>query len=247
MIYKLGNHILIHGSCMDAEEIDKAIEGKIRMICTDPPYGVAYVENKGHFKEKIGANLSNTTIIQGDQLQTDEEYATFTENWLKPIVKHMADYNTAYIFNSDLMMCALRTGFKRAGFYYSQMIIWVKNQVVLGRKDYLPQHEIILYGWYGRHKMERSKGKSVMFHPKPSRSKLHPTMKPVGLLRKLIMNSTKRGEWVYDPFLGSGSTLMACEDTQRRCIGIEIEPIHVKTIIARWEKLTEQKAVVINS
>jgi DNA modification methylase len=90
--------------------------------------------------------------------------------------------------------------------------------------------------------MERRKAKSVMFYPKPHRSVLHPTMKPVGLLRQLILNSTKTGEIVYDPFLGSGSTLIACEHTGRRCIGIEMDKTHCNTIIARWEKLTNKKA-----
>ncbi len=122
------------------------------------------------------------------------------------------------------------------------MIIWLKNTVVLGRKDYLPMFELIAYGWFGRHKMERSKAKSVIFHPKPSRSKLHPTQKPIGLLRKLIPNSTKIGEYVYDPFLGSGSTIIACEHLGRRCIGIDLDPAYVSTAIARFEKLTGKKA-----
>jgi hypothetical protein len=102
------------------------------------------------------------------------------------------------------MFCALREGMDKADFYCSQMLIWVKDHVVIGRKDYLPMHELIAYGWHGRHKMERSKAKSVIFHPKPSRSKLHVTQKPVGLIRKLIPNSTKTGEWVFDGFGGGG-------------------------------------------
>jgi DNA modification methylase len=140
------------------------------------------------------------------------------------------------------MYPALRVGMKQAGFYYSQMIIWLKNHVVLGRKDYLPMFELIAYGWHGRHKMERSKAKSVIFHPKPARSKLHPTQKPVGLLRKLIPNSTKINEYIYDPFLGSGGTCMAAEHLGRRCIGIDLDPSYVSTSVARWEKLTNKKA-----
>jgi DNA modification methylase len=131
---------------------------------------------------------------------------------------------------------------KAAGFYYSQGLIWVKNTSVLGRKDYLLMHELIAYGWFGRHKMERSKAKSVLVHPKPSASRLHPTQKPVGLIRKLIPNSTKINEYIYDPFLGSGSTLIACEHLGRRCIGIDLDPSYVATTIDRWEKLTSKKA-----
>jgi site-specific DNA-methyltransferase (adenine-specific) len=140
------------------------------------------------------------------------------------------------------MFPALRSGMKESGFYYSQMIVWLKNNVVMGRKDYLPMFELIAYGWFGRHKMERSKAKNVLFHPKPAKSKLHPTQKPVGLLRKLIPNSTKIGDCVYDPFLGSGSTAIACEHLGRRCIGIDIDPEYVATSIARLEKLIGEKA-----
>jgi site-specific DNA-methyltransferase (adenine-specific) len=145
------------------------------------------------------------------------------------------------------MICALREGMKAAGLYYSQLIIWIKNSIVLGRKDYNPQHELIAYGWFGTHKFERGKAKSVLFCPKPVKAKLHPTMKPVELLRKLIANSTKTGEWVYDPFLGSGSTLIACEHLKRRCLGIELDEGYVKTAVARWEKLTGFTAVLMDS
>jgi DNA modification methylase len=216
-IYKLGDHILGCGSSLDKEFVDKVIgENKVRCILTDPPFGVNYVG--GSFNK-----LSKSKPIIGDQLQTEQEYIEFTKGWLTPVLEHLESYNAAYIFNADSMFRALRTGMEQTGLYYSQMLIWVKNTVVLGRKDYLPMHELIAYGWYGRHKMERSKAKSVIFHPKPAKSKLHPTQKPVGLLRKLIPNSTKTGEWIYDPFLGSGSTLIACEHLGRKCIGIDLD------------------------
>ena len=102
--------------------------------------------------------------------------------------------------------------------------------------------ELIAYGWHGKHKMERSKAKSVLFYPKPNASKLHPTQKPVGLLRKLIPNSTKINEYIYDPFLGSASVAVASEHLGRRCIGIDLDPEYVATAIARLEKLTGKKA-----
>lgn len=242
-IIQLGKHRLY---CGDATSVpEKLFDTKIRMICADPPYGVAYVENKEHFKETIGAALSCPQIIQGDQLQTDEEYAQFVNDWLKQVKPYMDSYNTSFIFNSDLMICALRTGMKAAGWYYSQMIIWVKNTIVVGRKDYHPQHELIAYGWTGRHKMERSRDRSIILYPKPHKNELHPTMKPVGLLRRLILNSTKIGDTVYDPFGGRGSTLIACEHTYRKCIMIEMDPKYCEIIIKRWEILTGQKALVI--
>lgn len=197
------------------------------MILTDPPYGVAYMDNK----------------IQGDELQSEEKYRDFSKRWISAAVKHLEDYNTIFIFNADTMICALRKGMKDAGVYYSQLIIWIKNTVVMGRRDYLAQHELIAYGWYGKHKRERGQSHSVLFYPKPAKSKLHPTMKPVGLLRKLILNSTKTGEIVYDPFGGSGSTLIAAEELKRKCAMIEISPEYIQTIITRWERLTGGKVI----
>ena len=239
-IYKLGEHIIDCGDALDPGFVSKIVgDKKIRAIICDPPYGVAYVEGKRDLS-KLG--VDSDKVIIGDQLQTDEQYALFTKQWLEVTAPHLESYNACYIFNSDLMYPALRQGMKEAGYYYSQMIIWLKNHVVLGRKDYLPMFELIAYGWFGRHKMERTKAKSVIFHPKPAKSKLHPTQKPVGLLRKLIPNSTKINEYIYDPFLGSGGTLIASEHLGRRCIGIDMDPEYVATAIARWEKLTGKKA-----
>jgi len=237
-IIQLGKHRLLCGNAtkVPAELFDT----KIRMICTDPPYGVAYVENV-NFKP---GNHKDEIVMNQDSIQTDEEYAQFSKDWLEQAKPHMASYNTSFIFNSDLMMCALRAGMKEAGWYYSQMIIWVKNSAFIGRKDYLTQHEIIAYGWHGRHKRERSQDRSVILYPKNRKNELHPTMKPVGLLRRLILNSTKIGETVYDPFGGSGSTLIACEHTSRKCIMIEMDPKYCETIVKRWEILTKQKAEV---
>jgi len=241
-IYQLGEHTLGCGSSTDADFVEKVIlaakaEKQIKMILTDPPYGVAYVE--GSFN-KLGKD--DAKKIMGDHLQTDEEYAAFTEEWLNAVVPFLAHKNTCYIFNSDTMFCALRVGMKAAGFYYSQMLIWIKNSIVVGRKDYLPQHEVIAYGWHGRHEMVRPKSKSVLMHPKPAKAKLHPTMKPVGLLRKIIPNNTWTGDIIYEPFAGSGSTLIAAEHMKRRCVAIEMDPEYIATIIQRWETVTKSKA-----
>lgn len=239
-VYTVGDHVIGCGSSLDASFVNKVVgSSKIRAIVTDPPYAVAYVENKKDIS-KLG--VESVKAIEGDQLQSEAEYSSFTKRWIGLTIPHLEAYNACYVFNGDLMYPALRAGMKDAGFYYSQMIIWVKNQIVMGRKDYLPMFELIAYGWFGKHKMERTKSKNVIFHPKPSKSKLHPTQKPVGLLRKLIPNSTKMGEIVYDPFLGSGGTAVACEHLGRRCIGIEIDHEYVAVAIARLEKVTGNKA-----
>jgi len=250
MIYKLGEHIIAQGDSTDPEFVSRVMKGiTIRSVVADPPYAVAYVENKDWVGLR-GAGMESAVKgrkkIAGDQLQTEEEYSAWTEKWIEPIKKHLADYNSYYIFNGDAMICALRDALKKQAGYHSQTLIWVKNSTVLGRKDYAPQHELIEYGWFGHHKFERGHGKTVLFCPKPQKAKLHPTMKPVELLRKLIANSTKTGEWVYDPFLGSGSTLIACEHLGRRCLGIELDEGYVRTAVARWEQLTGLKAVLVD-
>jgi len=238
-IYTVGKHVVGCGDSLDADFV-KAVVGdhKVRAVLTDPPYGVAYVENK---KGVVELGVENAKKIKGDHLQSEDEYAEFTQTWIDAVVPFLDTYNTFHIFNSSTMFLALRIGMQNSGLYFSQMLIWVKNQPVMSRKDYLPQHELIAYGWHGKHKRERSQGKDLIFHPRPSKSKLHPTQKPIGLLRKLIPNISKIDEYIYDGFLGSGSTAIACEHLGRGCIGIEQDPDYVEICLKRLEKLTEKE------
>lgn len=235
---RLEEHILFCGDSTDKALIERLLEGRlIDLVLTDVPYGVGYVENKAGFAE-----LSNQTIIANDHQQTEQEYSAFTQRWIQPIIPYLAKKNAFYIFNSDKMIFALREGMQLSGVKFSQLLVWIKNHSIIGRMDYLPQHEFIAYGWYGTHEFHKSKDKSVILYPKPNKSKLHPTMKPVGLLRRLILNSTRIGDVVYDGFGGSGQTLLACEQTKRRCIMVEIDPTYCEVIIDRFENLTGIKA-----
>jgi DNA modification methylase len=242
-IFKIGNHIIGCGDSTDREFVNKVIgKNKIKVIITDPPYGVAYVENKKGFT-KLG--VKEEKVIENDHLQTEREYENFTLKYLGLTIPFLEEYNACYIFNADLMFPALRNGIKNSGFYYSQMLIWIKNQPVMSRKDYLSQYELIAYSWFGRHKTERSKAKNILYYPRPNKSKLHPTQKPVGLIRKIIPDNTSIGDIIYDPFLGSGSTAVACEHLGRKCIGIEIDEEYVSVALERLEKLIGQKPVKI--
>lgn len=242
-IFKIGNHIIGCGDSTDREFVNKVIgKNKIKAIITDPPYGVAYVENKKGFT-KLG--VKEEKVIENDHLQTEREYENFTLKYLGLTIPFLEEYNACYIFNADLMFPALRNGIKNSGFYYSQMLIWIKNQPVMSRKDYLSQYELIAYSWFGRHKTERSKSKNILYYPRPNKSKLHPTQKPVGLIRKIIPDNTSIGDIIYDPFLGSGSTAVACEHLGRKCIGIEIDEEYVSIALERLGKLIGQKPVKI--
>ncbi len=238
-IYKLGEHLLACGDAKDQALLKRLVlTDRISLILTDPPYGVAYVEGKAHLT-KI---KKQSKIIANDHEQTEEAYRLFTKEWLGAVKPYLSKKNSLYIFNSDRMLFALRNGILDANFKFTQLLIWIKNHAVVGRMNYLPQHELIAYGWYGTHEFYKAKDKSLLFYPKPNKSPLHPTMKPVGLLRNLILNSSKIGDWVYDPFGGSGSTLIACEHTKRKCLMIELDPEYCQVIINRFEKLTGMKA-----
>ncbi len=237
-IYQLGQHRLACGNSSDPELVKRLVgNDKIAMILTDPPYGVSYVESKQGI-----AKLATTKVITNDNIEDEADYEAFTIAWLATAKPYLARKNSLYIFNSDKMLLPTIQALKASGGKFAQLLIWAKTQAVIGRLDYLPQHELIIYGWYGTHAFTKSKDKSILVYPKPNVSKLHPTMKPIGLLRRLILNSSRVGDIIFDGFVGSGSTLIACEQTKRQCIAVELDPEYCQVVIKRWEKLTGQKA-----
>ena len=236
-IFSIGTHRLAIGDCRDPNLITRLVQkDDIKVVLTDPPYGVAYVESKENFKTTGHRSITN------DHTQSDYEYRNFTKGWIDVIRSFLAKKNAFYVFNSDRMLFALRDGIRDAGCHFGQLLIWIKNQAVVGRLDYMPQHELIAYGWHGTHEFVKSKAKSVLFYPRPQKNDLHPTMKPVSLLRELILNSSRVGDVVYDGFGGSGSTLLACEQTKRKCLMVELDFGYCQVIIDRFEKLTGIKA-----
>lgn len=243
-ILRLGDHIIGCGDSTDAAFVAKVI-GKARptLICTDPPYGVNYVEGKDEFLK----SKTKHAAILNDHVQTEDQYRAFTRKWLETVRPLLAQKNALYCFNSDRMIFALREGMRDAGWHFGQLIIWIKNQAILGRLDYMPQHELLIYGWIGAHEFHKSKDRSVIVCPKPSRSRHHPTEKPIQILRHLLLNSSRIGEYVYEPFLGSGSLLLAAEQTKRRCIGIELSPDYCRVVAARFTKLTGIEPVLLSS
>src|SRR3989338_3568417 len=193
-IFALGDHRIACGDSCDAGLVSALLgDEKVALICADAPYGVDYTASKKSMNLKIAKDKE----IANDHSQTESEYRAFTKAWLEVIIPHMAKKNAAYLFNSDKMIFAMREGMLDAGMTFTQLLIWVKHHAVIGRMDYIGQHEIIAYGWYGTHKFFKSKDKSVIVYPKPSKSGIHPTMKPEGLLRRMILNSSRVGDIVY--------------------------------------------------
>lgn len=237
-IWQLGEHRLAYGDCRNDELLNRLIgKEKVSLLCCDVPYGTAAVESKRGFSK-----LSKDKVIENDHLQSDSEYRAFNREWLEAIKPFLAKKNAAYVFNSDKMVWSLREAMIDAGFKVAQLLIWIKSQAVVGRLDYAPAHELILYGWFGTHTFRKSKDRSVLFHPRPSKSPHHPTTKPLTLIRRLVLNSTEINGVVYDGFVGSGTTLLVCEQTKRRCFAVEIDLEYCLTVVRRWEQQTNRKA-----
>ena len=240
-IWQLGKHKLLVGSCTDTSLVSELLKNsQVNAIITDPPYGIAYVESK----EDIGKPSKNK-VIANDNIVKEPAYEKFSEDWLKPVLPYLSKKNSIYIFNCDKMLFALKQAMNNCNIYFSQLVIWIKNQATLARKDYAPQHELILYGWYGTHAFRKAKDKSVIFFPKPHKSALHPTTKPINLISRLILNSTRIGDIVYDPFMGSGTAILSCQKTGRVCYGAEIDIEYATTVISRFEAMTKIKAVLM--
>ena len=238
----LNPHRLLCGSAENENHVKTLVgDDKISLVEIDPPYGVSICQSKEGF-----ASYKSKKPIVNDDITDEDEYKKFTISYLKPIIPHLAKKNSLYMFNADRMILPTIQGIREAGFKFSQLLVWIKSQAVLGRLDYQPQHELIFYGWYGRHEFKKSKDKSVLFCPKVQKSPLHPTMKPVNLVSRLILNSTDINDAVYDCFCGSGTTIIACEQTCRRALAIEIDPSYCETIIKRWERYTGKTAKFIN-
>lgn len=230
--FQIWEHILIYGDSTKKEYLEKVLKDKkIKSIITDPPYWIDYVESKKSFYKSM-----EHKNIENDEIQTDEKYIDFTSKYLEVVKDYLEEKNTYYIFNSDKMIFTLKEALEKQNFKLSQLLVWVKNGWVIGRLDYLPQHELIAYGWYKKHEFLRSKWKTIFNYPKTLKNTIHPTMKPVSLIRELILNSTHIWEYVYDPFLGSGTTMVAADQTKRKCIWVEFEKEYIIKIIERMEK-----------
>lgn len=237
-IYELGEHRVICGDSTDPEIIEKLMNYKqADLLLTDPPYGINYVELK---------SKSHTSIENDDG---SEESFDIISNCLLNACEHMHEKACIYAFCAQGPdMLNMIASLHKSGLSYRQMLIWNKNGPNLGRSDYNYKHEPILYGWKKTHKFYGlgDQKTSVWDYPKPQKSELHPTMKPVALLKNAIENSTEINMLVLDIFLGSGSTLIACEDTKRVCYGVEKDPHYVDIIIQRYVNHTENNQIKKN-
>ncbi len=237
-IYKLGNHYLMCGDCTNLDDVQKLMQGqKADLIITDPPYNVNYE----------GKTEDNLKIIN-DNME-DSQFYNFLESAFINLNNSLKDGGAAYIFHADTEGLNFRKAFVDSGFKLAQCLIWSKNTFVMGRQDYQWQHEPILYGWKlgaGHYFINDRKQSTILNFDKPSRNEEHPTMKPIDLVAYLIKNSSKKNEIIIDFFGGSGSTLIACEQLNRKAYLMELDPRYCDVIVDRWENFTNQKAELIN-
>lgn len=236
-IYALGRHRLLCGDATDASAVTILLGGKqIDLMFTDPPYGVGYAD-KNKFLNSLDKGNRIQDEIENDHL-SQEETAKLWLTAFKAWAPHFADHSAYYVCtaSSNGLLPLMLDTMQKAGMPYRHQLIWVKNAPVLCRSDYNYRHEPLLYGWADRHHFygEGEQKTTVWEYAKPNANTLHPTMKPVPLIENAILNSTEKGMLVVDPFLGSGSTLIAAERTGRVCYGTELEPKYCDVIRRRY-------------
>lgn len=237
-IYQLGRYLLMCGDSTDAESVYQLCQdGQVDMLLTDPPYGVDYTG-----KTKDALKIQNDAT--SDEMLRDMLADAFSaaNNIMKPGA-------VFYIWNADSKALVFRIACQMAGWEVRQVLIWAKNTMVMGRQDYQWKHEPCLYGWKdgARHLWASDRKQTTILNfDRPTKNKEHHTMKPVKLFDYQIQNNTKGGDIVLDLFGGSGTTIVACEQNGRCARVMELDPRYVDVIIDRWEKLTGEKAVLLN-
>jgi DNA modification methylase len=225
-IWLLGKHRLMCGDSTNPQDITILMDGKkAQLIVTDPPYNVDYT-----------GKTKNALKIENDKMDNHQFYDFL-------LAAHTRMYEVAddgaslYVFHADSEGLNFRKSFIEAGFKLAQCCIWAKQAMVMGRQDYHWMHEPVLYGWKptsGHYWNSDRKQTTLWQFDRPFRNEYHPTMKPIPLISYPIKNSSKLGDIVFDPFGGSGSTLIACEETDRICYTSELDPKYVDVIVKRY-------------
>jgi DNA modification methylase len=243
-VYELGEHRLVCGDSANGA-IAKATAGTpVELVWTDPPYGVDYVGKTSDKLTLQGDNATGLSALLADVFAAVTEAAASAGRFY--VAAPAGPQGTVF-----------RLAVASAGWRLHQVLVWAKDVFVLGHSDYHYRHEDVLFGYLpgkgrpgrGAHRGSRWYGDnsaSTVFEvPRPKRSREHPTMKPVALIEAHLANSSLAGDAVLDPFAGSGSTLIACENLGRRCFAVELEPGYCDVIVDRWQRHTGQTAVQV--
>ena len=218
----------------------------IDLYLTDPPYNVNYGARGKQYKEQGGyeCGMEDRTIMNDNM--SSEEFKEFLSKVFTLASEKMKKGASFYVWYASKEHVNFETSLVDAGLLVKQHLIWNKSSFTLGRQDYQWKHEPCLYGWKegASHNWYSDRSQTtVMDFDKPKNNDLHPTMKPLDLIGYQISNSTKKGDKVLDTFGGSGSTLIACEQLERKCYAMELDEKYASVIVKRWEELTGEKAV----
>lgn len=228
-LFEIGEHRLLCGDSTIADEWEKLCQDdKMDLVITDPPYNVDYTG-----KTKDSLKIENDKMSQSDFYQFLYDFYVSAGIFTK-------QGGAWYIWHADTEGHNFRKAFIDAGFKLAQCLIWKKNSMVMGRQDYHWKHEPCLYGWkegaaHGWY--SDRKQTTVLEFDRPNRNAEHPTMKPVELIAYQIVNSSKQGDIIGDGFLGSGTTMVAAHQLNRRCYGMELDPKYCQVIVDRMRKL----------
>ena len=237
-IYQLGRHRLMCGDSTSIDNVEALVGGRqIDLLLTDTPYNVDYTG-----KTKDALKLQNDSMEDSDFRQFLRDAFVTADTVMKPGA-------VFYIWHTDSEGYNFRGACHDAGWEVRQCLIWAKNVMVMGRQDYQWKHEPCLYGWKegaAHYFIDDRTQTTVLEFDRPTRSALHPTMKPIPLFDYQIKNSSRKGDAVLDLFAGSGTTLICCEQNGRDAYCMELDPRYCDVIVSRWEQLTEEKAVLVN-
>ena len=228
-VFEIGQHRLICGDSTQTDTFEKLMKDELAdMVITDPPYNVAY---KGKTKDAL--------TIENDSMG-DKDFYQFLYDFYTALGSYCKAGGAWYVWHADSEGANFRQAMKDAGIMVKQCLIWVKNSMVMGRQDYQWKHEPCLYGWKegAAHKWYSDrKQTTVLDFNRPSRNAEHPTMKPIELFAYQITNSSKIGDIVADAFAGSGTTMVACEQLNRKAYVVEFDPKYCQVIVDRMIKL----------
>jgi len=237
-LFQIGEHRLLCGDATIVTQYKKLFgDERADVVLTDPPYNVAY---EGKTKDAL--------TIKNDK-QGDDVFYKFLCGFYTSAAEYAKAGGAWYVWHADSEGANFRKAMVDSGVSLRQCLMWVKNSMVMGRQDYHWQHEPCLYGWKegAAHSWYSDRKQTTILNfDRPSRSTEHPTMKPIPLLAYLLGNSSKSGDLVSDPFLGSGSTMVASHQLERKCYGMELDPKYCQVIIDRMVALDKDLEVTKN-
>lgn len=249
-VWELGNHRLMCGDSIDLQQVKTLMGGvKSDLLITDPPYGVAIGSKNKLLQEKVGVSNRITEDIKNDTLSVDELYKILQKAMENGRINSKDDASYFVFSPPGGDLCLMMMMMRDAGLAVRHQLVWNKNSATfsLGRLDYDYKHEAIMYTWTKTHHNYREGQfrNSVWDVDKPLHCDLHPTMKPIPLLSAMMLDCSKEGDVILDLFGGSGSTIIAAEQLDRKAYLMELNPHYCDVILARWEKFTGKTATKV--